>query len=265
MSISQVTIIYHYLTPRTNTYVCMKSLYKRTLDTTSRYKYIVDAYENMKRWLADGTEDVRKKKRYIHRHLALPQGRYDEEGKELLTQFAYEYVNSLLTYCSDDMKEGMCLNLFVSTLTLNFSHTQTHHPGYYILSVRTTSEFKKLPVGKVCSVYFHAVDVVLGRTEKARQAWRSRCHYPKIMFHSKKGRKGARTSTKLQYYGCFKRMIAAKTAVYEHHRNMLRLYEKYCTEAECKPYWGDDEDNDGMMDDIGSAEDPNEDDCDDEF
>ena len=65
----------------------------------------------MKRWIEEGTDEVRKKKRYIHRHLALPEGHCDDEGKELLITFAYEYVNALLTYASDDMKEGMCLVL----------------------------------------------------------------------------------------------------------------------------------------------------------
>ena len=92
-------------------YVC--SYYKRTLDTSSRYKYIVSAYANMKRWIREGTDDVQKKKRHIHRHLALPEGGYDDEGKELLEDFAFQYVQALLTYCGDDMKTGMCLALSV--------------------------------------------------------------------------------------------------------------------------------------------------------
>ena len=147
------------------------------------------------------------------------------------------------------------------TLIIVFTHT----PGYFIMGVRTTSEFKKLPVGKVCSVYFHAIDVVLDRKERVRQAWQARCHLPKTMFHAKKGRKGARTSSKLQNYGLFKRMFAAKTAVYANHKNMLRLYEKYCDEAETAPYWGDDNADDVDMEELEPAEDPNEDDCDDEF
>ena len=130
------------------------------------------------------------------------------------------------------------------------------------MSVRTTSEFKKLPVGKVCSVYFHAIDVVLDRKERVRQAWQARCHLPKTMFHTKKGRKGARTSSKLQNYGLFKSMLAT---VYVNHKNMLRLYEKYCDEAETVPYWGDDNADDVDMEELEPAEDPNEDDCDDEF
>ena len=90
------------------------------------------------------------------------------------------------------------------------------------MSVRTTSEFKKLPVGRVCSVYFHAIDFVLGRKERVRQAWQARCHLPKTMFHAKKGRKGARTSSKLQNYGLFKRMFAAKTAESQKHAEAVR-------------------------------------------
>ena len=60
-------------------------------------------------------------------------------------------------------------------------------------------------------------------------------------------------------------MLAVKPAVYQNHKNMLRLYEKYCEEAETTTYWGDDSDDDGQIEDIDSAEDPQEDDCDDEF
>jgi len=100
------------------------SYYKRTLDTTSRYKYIVSAYENLKKWVAEGTEDERKIKRYIHRHLTLPpDGHYadvDVDGKELLTQFGYHYVTSLLNYCSDDIKEGMCLVLSLTHYLISY-------------------------------------------------------------------------------------------------------------------------------------------------
>ena len=76
----------------------------------------------MKKWLQDGTDEVLKKKRYIHRHLALPSGSYDEEGKELLTQFAFEYIQALLTYCSDDMKEGMCLGFLLVCIPHLYVH-----------------------------------------------------------------------------------------------------------------------------------------------
>ena len=65
----------------------------------------------MKTWISQGTEDEKKMKRYIHRHLALPSEQYDEESKELLNEFALQYVQALLTYCGDDVKEGMCLDL----------------------------------------------------------------------------------------------------------------------------------------------------------
>lgn len=86
-----------------------RSYYKRTLDTTSRFKYIENAYDNMKKWMCRGTDDEKKKKRYIHRHLALPPGiEHGDEEKEILMEFAYQYVRALLTYCSDDLKPGMC-------------------------------------------------------------------------------------------------------------------------------------------------------------
>ena len=133
------------------------------------------------------------------------------------------------------------------------------------MSARTTSEFKRLPIGKVCSVYFHAIDVVLGREEVVRKAWQARCHLPKVMFSPKKGRRGSRTSAKLQNYVCFKRMLGVKPAVYDNHKNMLRLYEKYCADAEATPYWGDDGDDEALEEDIAPAEDTKESDCDDEF
>lgn len=89
----------------------VRSYFKRLLDTTSRFKYIVHAYENMRKWMAVGDDEERRLKRYIHRHLALPVGLPEsttrEDAEELLAQFGFEYVNALLTYCSDDLKEGM--------------------------------------------------------------------------------------------------------------------------------------------------------------
>jgi len=89
------------------------SYWKRILDTSSRYRYIVDAYASMKNWIQDGTDEELKKKRYIHRHLALPENVHDEDSKELLIQFGYYYVQALLNYCSDDIKPGACLVLLV--------------------------------------------------------------------------------------------------------------------------------------------------------
>ena len=219
----------------------------------------------MKKWMQRGSEDEKRKKRYIHRYLALPPGvNHGDEEKELLIQFAHQYVQALLTYCSDDLKPGMFFFLVLSFSSCMFTNCLCS-PGYHIMSVRTTREFKRLPVGKVASVYFHSIDVVLGRKELVRRAWQARCHLPKIMFHPKKGRRGSRTSGKLQNYGVFKRMLAVKPAVYQNHRNMLRLYEKYCEEAETTAYWGDDSDDDGQIEDIDPAEDPHEEDCDDEF
>ena len=92
-------------------------------------------------------------------------------------------------------------------------------------------------------VYFHAVDVVLGRKDVDRRAWQSKCHLPRIMFTDKrKTRKGARTSAKLFNYPLFKRMIACKPAVFARHKIMLRLYEKYCHELEISPYWESEDD-----------------------
>jgi hypothetical protein len=132
------------------------------------------------------------------------------------------------------------------------------------MSARTTEQFKKIPIGKVCVVYFHAIDVVLGRKDLVRRAWQARCHLPKVLFAEKKGRKGARSSAKLQNYFLFKRMLAVKPAVYDRHKNMLRLYEKYCDDASTTKYWGEDEEED-LPEDVAPAEDTKEVNCDDEF
>jgi len=61
--------------------------------------------------MKEGTDDLQKRKRYLHRHLALPPGGEwsNFEGKDLLIEFAYHYVQSLLNYCTDDRKPGICL------------------------------------------------------------------------------------------------------------------------------------------------------------
>ena len=87
------------------------------LDTMSRFKYICYAYENMARWMKVGDEDTIKLKRYIHRYLdypkTLPREKHDD-AKEVLMEFAYQYVAALLTYCCDDLKEGLCQTNTVS-------------------------------------------------------------------------------------------------------------------------------------------------------
>ena len=44
--------------------------------------------------MKEGTDDIQQRKRYLHRHLALPPGGEwsNFEGKELLVEFAYHYV-----------------------------------------------------------------------------------------------------------------------------------------------------------------------------
>ena len=59
-------------------------------------------------------------------------------------------------------------------------------------------------------------------------------------------------------------MLAVKDAVYANHTNMLRLYEKYCSEAETMAYWGEDDDDDAM-EELAPADATNEQDCVDEF
>ena len=94
----------------------------------------------------------------------------------------------------------------------------------------------------MCMVYYHAVDVVLGRKESVRLAWNSRCHLPKTMFGGAQGRK-RKGSAKCRDFPLFKRMLAVKHVVYERHRLMFRMYEKFCDEAKLPKYWNDEDED----------------------
>lgn len=270
------------------------SYYKRILDTTSRYKYIEYAYDNMRRWMKLGNEGERKLKRYIHRYLALPPTLHEstslEDAKGILMEFAFQYVNALLRYCSDDLKEGMYQPCLATTNPHAHSMSNTHTQGISSCRSKRRSSSRKSPLArfyltlspvllfiylallvpfharsKVCMVYFHAIDVVLDRKNLVRKAWQARCHLPKAMFQDKKGRKGSRASAKLTNYALFKRMLAVKPAVYEQHQNMMRLYEKYCDEVSTNKYWGGDGDDECPTREVVPAEEIDEVDCDDGF
>ena len=79
-------------------------------------------------------------------------------------------------------------------------------------------------------VFFHSIDVVLGR-EKDRMAWRACNHLPRLLFPNPKGQKRAAKLNKKNDYAFFKRMQAVKEAVFGRHEALLRLYQRYCTEA----------------------------------
>ena len=91
----------------------MCSYFKRLLDTTSRFKYLDYAYNFLRNWMKEGDEQELALKHYIHRHLQLPPTLHESMARsdavEILKQFAFHYVNSLLLYCSDDLKESMWL------------------------------------------------------------------------------------------------------------------------------------------------------------
>ena len=77
----------------------------------SRFKYIKDAYQEMAEWMQKGNEEEKRVKTYIHRFLDIPNSSLHPEKrddtKEILMRFAYQYTNSLLRYCNDDLKDGM--------------------------------------------------------------------------------------------------------------------------------------------------------------
>ena len=60
--------------------ICMHMFYcsfwKRQLETSSRYSYLVSAYKGLKRWIAKGDVQTTRMKRYIQRHLQLPPREY---------------------------------------------------------------------------------------------------------------------------------------------------------------------------------------------
>ena len=108
-------------------------------------------------------------------------------------------------------------------------------------------------------VYFHSVDVVLGRTDIVRRAWSFRCHLPKVLFHPQKGRSRSSSSNKKCYdYPLFKRMLLCKSIVFKNHTRMFRLYEKYCDEASLEKYWGGADENSDEETEVKPAESTNE-------
>ncbi len=60
-------------------------------------------------------------------------------------------------------------------------------------------------------------------------------------------------------------MLACKEAVFDRHRSMFTLYEKYCEETSRKMYWGDDDDSTDSEESVAPADDTNEADCHDGF
>ena len=84
-------------------------------------------------------------------------------------------------------------------------------------------------------VYFHSIDYVLGR-DPDRNAWRAYAHLPRTMFPKKNAKRVPKDNRKKDY-PFFKRMInlLVRETVFNRHREMLRLYQKYCEEAEEEP------------------------------
>lgn len=79
-------------------------------------------------------------------------------------------------------------------------------------------------------VYFHSIDYVLGR-DPNRNAWRAHVHLPRTLFPKRNAKRLPKDNQKKDY-PFFKRMMAVKGTVFNRHRTMLRLYEKYCAESE---------------------------------
>lgn len=101
------------------------SYYKTLLDTVGRFRYIEHAYKNMQTWMKQGNEDIQKLKRYLHRHLKLPNclpaSLDPDDATDVYHHFGYHYIQSLLDYCSDDIKPSK-----FSPICPPHTHTLTH-------------------------------------------------------------------------------------------------------------------------------------------
>ena len=97
----------------------------------ARYKYLLHAYQNMAQWMLQGDEEILKLKRYVQRHFALPPKIHEsmdyDDAEEVLTAFGYHYIDSLLRYCSDDLKPGIkiCSTYFFTFIQHTHTHTHT--------------------------------------------------------------------------------------------------------------------------------------------
>ena len=135
---------------------------KRVLDTTNRYAYITYAYGPMARWMKQGNAAEKKLKYHVHRHFELPSDLPESidpaDAQDVLTEFGYHYIDCLLRYCGDDLKPGITCLLDDAWKLDSIIPTRTHsHTGHHIMSVKTTHEFKALPVGKVRHSHYLSV------------------------------------------------------------------------------------------------------------
>ena len=135
------------------------SYFKRLLDTMSRFLYIEHAYKNLALWMKNGSEPVQKLKRYIHRNLALPAKMIHESIDQprrstgiphgVCTPLHRRLVDLLFRH-----PQTWCVNKHSFTTT--YSHSHSYTTGYFIMSAKTSKEFRNIPVGKV-SVYMHVI------------------------------------------------------------------------------------------------------------
>ena len=82
-------------------------------------------------------------------------------------------------------------------------------------------------------MYFHSVDLVLGRKPE-REAWRVNVHLPRLLFPNPDLKRQPKSNRKMDYV-FFKRMLGVKDVVFRRHHSILRLYQRFCREAEVKP------------------------------
>ena len=87
------------------------------MEPNRSWTYIQQAYKGMAVWIKQGSEQTQKLKRWVHRNLELPRGNLHVDpavAHELIREFAFQYVNALLTFAGDGLKKGTYLFLWCS-------------------------------------------------------------------------------------------------------------------------------------------------------
>ena len=98
--------------------------YKRVVEPIRSWSYVQHAYKSMAVWIKKGSQAEQKLKRWVHRHLELPRGNLNvdpRDAHEIFCEFAYQYVNALLTFAGDSIKSStwyLFLVFLDQTLTL---------------------------------------------------------------------------------------------------------------------------------------------------
>ena len=131
------------------------SCYKRIVEPCRSWRSIQHAYKQMALWMKQGTAEVKKLKRYIQRHLALPRGAMGmdaDDARDVFCEFGYHYTNSLLEFASDELKKSTYVFFLTLILTLTLTLLRTPLTQiffHWVPRLRVSSD--EFPLGR--SVY----------------------------------------------------------------------------------------------------------------